>query len=122
MDTKGRSVSRVAGVAALAVVFAVGLGTLVLQYTGHLDRNPWAYLGMVLAVFGALGLTLLTVAKAADEDRHNLSRTTGRDVLLPLGLGRPFDRPAAHRAGRVDGGRSRDRTCDHLLVRQVLYR
>lgn len=71
MDTKGRSVSRLAGVAALAVVFTVGLGILVLQYAGHLDRNPWAYLGMVLGVVGALGLTLLTVAKAADEDRHS---------------------------------------------------
>ncbi len=70
MDTKSRSVTRIASVTTFAAVFVVGLGILVFQYSGHLDRNPWAYLGMVLGVVGALGLSILAVAKAADADRH----------------------------------------------------
>lgn len=67
-ETKKVSMARTAGVAVSGVVAAVGLAILILFYLGHLGWKPCAYLGMVLGVVGALGLMVLTIAKAADED------------------------------------------------------
>lgn len=52
----------------LVLVVAAAVTCLGLVRYGHMDREPWGYIAVAVAILGALSAMMLTIVEAMRED------------------------------------------------------